>query len=216
MTLAEDLGRAAQLEQQGDAAAERQAAAALYQQAQRLLLPPGTVWSDRAEYEQRMLGFSRLQEKLYGLANRTAVTTAPAQPAPQPSTAPMPSEPDAAPPPRQRLLARIGHQLERIEAEMKRIGYWSADPPDLRAKFAAGEMSSYLDAPSFELWLQQVFIPNAREGVAGSQLPAGSQVGLMALRQYDYHSHVPDAQPLLALLNEFDEMVERYHRSKPS
>jgi len=216
--LAEDLDRAAQLERQGDAAAARDAAAALYQQAQRLLLPVGTVWSDRAEYDQRMEGFSRLQDKLYGLSSRSPVVAAQptppaaAQAVPQASAPPAP-EPAAAGP-RQRLLAEIGGQLERIEAEMKRIGYWSPDPPDLRARFAAGEMQTYLDAPSFELWLQQVFIPNARDGVASDQLPASSQVGLAALRQYDYHSYVPEAQALLALLNQFDEMVERYGRSR--
>lgn len=74
-------------------------------------------------------------------------------------------------------------------------------------------MRTYLDAPSFELWLQQVFIPNAREGVATEDLPKKSQVGVMAMRQYDYHSTVPDAAELLRLLNDFDEMVESYGRS---
>jgi len=30
----------------------------------------------------------------------------------------------------------------------------------------------------------------------------------MALRQYDYHSHVEEAQNLLSLLNQFDKIVE--------
>ncbi|MGH8540267.1 MAG: YqcC family protein, partial [Stenotrophobium sp.] len=115
--------------------------------------------------------------------------------------------------PRQQRLAKIGQQLDLIEAEMKRIGYWSAEPPDLQAKFASGEMQSYTDAPSFELWLQQIFIPNARDGVASDELPEQSQVGLMALRQYEYQSSVPVAQQLLSLLNDFDDMVERYGKS---
>ncbi len=205
---AEDLSRAAQLEQQGDAAGERDAATALYQQAQRLLLPAGAMWSDRAEYEQRMLAFNRVQEKLYGLTNRTAAAAA------QPPIVQARDQPDVKLPPRQSRLMEIGRQLDLIEAEMKRIGYWSAGPPDLGAKFEAGEMRSYLDAPSFELWLQQVFIPKAREGVAGDRLPGTSQVGLAALRQYDYHSHIPEAQQLLALLNRFDEMVEHHGRSR--
>ena len=110
-------------------------------------------------------------------------------------------------------LAEIGHQLDLIESEMKRIGFWSADAPDLQAKFATGEMKSFIDAPSFELWLQQVFIPNARDGVARDELPMEIQVGLAALHQYEYHSCVPAAQKLLSLLNDFDDMVERYGRS---
>jgi hypothetical protein len=31
----------------------------------------------------------------------------------------------------------------------------------------------------------------------------------MARRQYDYHSHVPEAQPLLQLLRAFDGLVDQ-------
>ena len=108
------------------------------------------------------------------------------------------------------LLIRIENQLDAIEAAMRRIGFWSADPPDLQAAIEAGQLKSYLDAPTFELWLQQVFLPNAREAVRSKDLPKESSVGLMAMRQYDYHSHVPEAHGLLALLFEFDELVEEY------
>jgi hypothetical protein len=36
-----------------------------------------------------------------------------------------------------------------------------------------------------------------------------SQVGLMAMRQYDYHSIVREALPLVNLLHDFDRLVER-------
>ena len=93
---------------------------------------------------------------------------------------------------------------------MKRIGYWSDDPPDLQQEVLEGRSRSYLDAPSFELWLQQVFLPRARHAVADASLPGESHVGLMAMRQYDYHSIVPEAQQLLALLWEFDRLVEAH------
>ena len=95
---------------------------------------------------------------------------------------------------------------------MKRIGYWHSSPPDLQAQVARGELRSYLDAPSFELWLQALFLPNARDSVQADTLPADSQVGLMAMRQYDYHSVVPEAQGLMKLLNEFDDLVRRHKR----
>ena len=98
--------------------------------------------------------------------------------------------------------------LDEVEAEMRAIGYWSDAPPDLLAEVEAGRLRSYLDAPTFELWLQCVFLPSARQAVLERALPAGSQVGLMAMRQYDYHSHVPEAQRLVALLFEFDALVE--------
>jgi uncharacterized protein YqcC (DUF446 family) len=98
-------------------------------------------------------------------------------------------------------------KLDEVEAEMKRIGFWQEQPPDLRARYVSGELRSYLDAPSFELWLQTVFLPNAREAVQANRLPKGSQVGVMAMRQYDYHSSVPEAHALVRLLNEFDDLV---------
>ena len=100
-------------------------------------------------------------------------------------------------------------KLDAIEAEMKRIGFWSDDPRDLQARIESGELRSFLDAPSFELWLQCVFLPNAREAARSNKFPEKSQVGLMAMRQYDYHSHVAKAQQLLSLLGEFDRIVEK-------
>ena len=100
-------------------------------------------------------------------------------------------------------------QLDAIEREMKRIGYWTENPPDLPAEVAAGKIQSFLDAPSFELWLQCLFLPNARIEARERKWPRRSQVGLMALRQYDYHSHLAEAQPLVRLLHEFDAIVEQ-------
>ncbi|MDR3418497.1 MAG: YqcC family protein [Nevskia sp.] len=218
----QDISQAAQLEQQADAASSRDLATALYQQAQRLLMPPGVLWSDRAEYEARMLAFNRVQEKLYGVADR--FKPAPAADVSSPvkrAGSPAPAEPiDAAPsgaasPPgisatQRNHLAAISRKLDEVEAEMKRIGFWSADPPDLQSQIAHGQIKSYLDAPSFELWLQQVFLPNARKAVAEADLPSQSQVGMMAMRQYDYHSCVPEAQDLTTLLGEFDDLVVSY------
>jgi uncharacterized protein YqcC (DUF446 family) len=103
-------------------------------------------------------------------------------------------------------------KLDQIEAEMRRIGYWHESPPDLRDKAARGELRSYLDAPSFELWLQMIFLPNARRRVETDTLPTDSQVGVMAMRQWDYHSSVPEAHGLMKLLYEFDELVRRCKR----
>ena len=103
--------------------------------------------------------------------------------------------------------AALSQQLDAIEAEMKRLGYWQ----DGFADVAPGGRS-YLDAPSFEHWLQTVFLPNARRAVGTGELPADSQVGLMAMRQYDYHSSVPEAHGLMRLLSGFDELVRRHHR----
>ena len=91
--------------------------------------------------------------------------------------------------------------LDDIESEMKLIEFWSQNPPEFKA-------SNFLEAPSFELWLQCIFLPNAREATRNSDYPDRSQVGLMAMRQYDYHSYVEDAQKLVRLLGAFDQLIE--------
>lgn len=98
-------------------------------------------------------------------------------------------------------------KLAQVEAEMRRIGYWLDDPPPV-ASFAS---ASFLAAggPTFETWLQIVFLPNARHAARTGTMPAKSDVGVMALRQYDYHSLVPEAHGLMRLLFEFDEIVSR-------
>jgi uncharacterized protein YqcC (DUF446 family) len=103
----------------------------------------------------------------------------------------------------------LGELLDRIEAQMRAIGFWTDNPPDLIAQYDRGELRSYLDAPTFELWLQCVFIPRARAAIRDNAFPSGSQVGGIAMRQYDYHSYVPEAQELLRLLHEFDRVFEQ-------
>ena len=110
------------------------------------------------------------------------------------------------------MSSPLTQKLDEIEAEMKRIGYWQEHPPDLQAMAARGELRSYLDAPSFESWLQTIVIPNARQAIETNTLPKDSQVGLMALRQYDYHSCIPEAHALMNLLNQFDKLVRKHNR----
>jgi uncharacterized protein YqcC (DUF446 family) len=103
---------------------------------------------------------------------------------------------------------QIFNQLDRIELEMKRIGYWSDVPSNLLEQFRNGTFRAFNDSPSFESWLQHVFLVNARAAVRKNKIPSQSQVGLMAMRQYDYHSSIPEAHPLMKLLSEFDAIVE--------
>ena len=95
------------------------------------------------------------------------------------------------------FMSRLIEQLDKIETEMKFIGYWF--DADLEGTDKA-----------FEHWLQFKFLPQARRRIADNDLPKDSQVGLAAMRQYDYHSYVPEAQNLFALLSEFDELVREH------
>jgi len=75
------------------------------------------------------------------------------------------------------LLATGKLLLDKIEGEMKRAGMWSENPPPMPP------LKSYLDAPSFELWLQCVFLGRAREAVSLDEFPEDSQVSRMAQQQ---------------------------------
>ena len=119
-------------------------------------------------------------------------------------------------PPSEAALLRIAEILaaarvagDEIEAEMKRIGFWTENPPPLLEMADRGELRSYLDAPYFEQWLQCVFLPRARAAIEHDDFPKSSSVAEMARRQYDYHSYVPEAETLLELLRTFDALVER-------
>ncbi|MCP5326279.1 MAG: YqcC family protein [Oceanospirillaceae bacterium] len=90
--------------------------------------------------------------------------------------------------------------LDEIEAEMKKIGFWSDNPPLIN-------VDNYLKAHTFELWLQCVFLENAREATLTGKYPNASQVGIMAMREYDYHSCIEEALNLVKLLHGFDKLV---------
>lgn len=95
----------------------------------------------------------------------------------------------------------VNKKLDQIEAEMKKIGFWYDELPDLSNK-------NFQTAQTFEMWLQGVFLPNAREAARTNSFPAKSDVGMMAMRQYDYHDYVEKAIPLMELLREFDKIIE--------
>ena len=122
---------------------------------------------------------------------------------------PVPPPAKAAPLGIAEILAAARVAVDEIEAEMKRIGFWTENPPPLLEMADRGELRSYLDAPCFEQWLQCVFLPRARAAIEHDDFPGSSSVAEMARRQYDYHSYVPEAERLLELLREFDALVER-------
>jgi uncharacterized protein YqcC (DUF446 family) len=96
-------------------------------------------------------------------------------------------------------------KLDEIEAEMRRIGYWS-EALESGAGRCGPRFQSCLDAPSFAVWLQGLFLPNARAAAREGVLPARSQAGEIARRQYAASADLPETRRLHALLREFDEL----------
>lgn len=94
--------------------------------------------------------------------------------------------------------------LDKIEAELKQIGYWQSTPLP-KEKF--NNMGAFgMNTMAFSQWLQFVFLPQARKAVSGErEFPASSDVSVQAIREFDGDSNAGD---LVSLLCEFDAVIE--------
>lgn len=91
--------------------------------------------------------------------------------------------------------------LEKIEAELRRLGVFSGQiwpARTVRSAFGLSEMP-------FEDWLATVFLPRAYEVVESGRWPARSQVGVVAIRNFDGQD---EYGRLIGLLCEFDRIAE--------
>jgi uncharacterized protein YqcC (DUF446 family) len=95
--------------------------------------------------------------------------------------------------------------LDAIEAEMKRIGYWRAEPlPEEAYDF---HQAFGMDTMTFSQWLQFILVPRVRQIIerCGS-FPTNSMVGVAAIREFDGDGN---AAKLIDLLGEFDRLFNR-------
>jgi uncharacterized protein YqcC (DUF446 family) len=93
--------------------------------------------------------------------------------------------------------------VNRIEAEMRRIGWWQNTP--LRPEQLQFKEAFAMDTMTFAQWLQFIFLPRVREAATTNNFPSGSSVGAQAVREFD---GVPEADPLVTLLSEFDALFD--------
>lgn len=98
--------------------------------------------------------------------------------------------------------AQAAQKISEIEAEMQRIGYWSADPlPEEAYDF---QQAFAMDTMAFSQWLQFVFIPRVREIIEEhGTFPSNSMVAAQAVREFDGDENTSQ---LLSLLSEFDDL----------
>jgi uncharacterized protein YqcC (DUF446 family) len=97
------------------------------------------------------------------------------------------------------LLAKV----DQVEGEMRRVGYWS------NSSAPALDQTALFSGVSFEKWLQFEYLPKLREAIRNNVFAAVPpyKVGLSALRQYDYHSSVPEAHQLMELCFELESLL---------
>lgn len=94
-------------------------------------------------------------------------------------------------------------KIDEIEAEMKRIGMWQAQP--LRPEQYTFTRAFAGDTMAFEQWLQFVLIPRVRQIAASrGSFPHASEVAAQAAREFD--TCPLDVTRLQTLLYEFDRL----------
>ncbi len=100
------------------------------------------------------------------------------------------------------LYTRVSAVAQQIEAELKRLGGWQAEPLPREAFQNMGAFGS--NTMSFPQWLQFVLLERVKEIVAEQgDFPAESQVGVYAMGEFE---GAPDVIQLQNLLNEFDSL----------
>jgi len=99
----------------------------------------------------------------------------------------------------------VAAQIDRIEAEMKRIGYWQDTPPPPENLVITQAFGA--DKLSFEQWLQFIFVPRVREIIQErGEFPRNSQVADKAYREWKMWGDAPDTENLIQLLRDFDAL----------
>ena len=102
------------------------------------------------------------------------------------------------------LRSQVAKAIAEIEAEMKIIGYWAAEPLapeayDFQEAFA-------MDTMAYSQWLQFVFVPRVKQIIEDQEeFPSDSMVAVPAIREFDGD---PEADHLVELLSEFDALFD--------
>jgi uncharacterized protein YqcC (DUF446 family) len=105
------------------------------------------------------------------------------------------------PPSRQRRLALI---LTRIEAELRRLGLWSAVPPATAA--LQSTLPFCFDTLAFEQWLQWVFLPRFWT-LLEQDGPLPERCGIAPMAEVWFEGKAIDAGHLIELLRAFDQAL---------
>lgn len=104
---------------------------------------------------------------------------------------------------KKQLQERVVQYADQIEAEMRRVGFWQADP--LRPEQLDFTEAFAMDTMTFAQWLQFIFLDRVREAAASGEFPSGSSVGAQAVHEFDGY---PEADQLITLLSEFDGLFD--------
>ena len=99
----------------------------------------------------------------------------------------------------------ISKSIDEIEAEMFSCGIAipsANSTAKVESAFGSNEMS-------FEQWLANVFLPNARTAVKDKKLPKQSSVAIAAIRNFDGYDEM---NHLISLLSQFDKKINSFSK----
>jgi uncharacterized protein YqcC (DUF446 family) len=101
-----------------------------------------------------------------------------------------------------RLL--LAQQLRLIEAELRRLDWWTATSPTAAA--LASEQPFAVDSMAFEQWLQWLFLPRMQQ-LLESGAPLPSACGIASMAEMALAERAYQARALLQVLGEFDRLI---------
>ena len=100
--------------------------------------------------------------------------------------------------------ADVTDGIDRVEAELKRIGYWRNEP--LPPEMYQFTQAFAMDTMPFSYWLQFILIPRVCGIVeVGGEFPPASMVAAQAVREFD---GAIEADELISALSEFDSLFK--------
>jgi uncharacterized protein YqcC (DUF446 family) len=102
------------------------------------------------------------------------------------------------------LKNSIKNKVQIVETEMKRIGYWCTDE-SVVIESTDIEKSNL----SLEKWIQYIYLNSLKVFIDTLSLDKllPYRIGLLAFRNYDYMSYVPEAEKLVEMLNDLESEV---------
>ena len=102
------------------------------------------------------------------------------------------------------LHSQVAKSISEIEAEMKNLGYWVAEP--LTPEAYNFNEAFAMDTMAFSQWLQFVFVPRVKQIIEEKgEFPSSSMVAVQAIREFDGED---EADRLVDLLSEFDALFD--------
>jgi len=94
--------------------------------------------------------------------------------------------------------------LQRIEAELKRLQWWSEQVPPTTALASTAPFAC--DTLSLAQWLQFIFLPRMRALIEG-RFPLPDNCGIYPMAEQAWAPLTPAHQPLLSTLKELDVLL---------